>query len=85
MPEPVSPSIKSVVSVEAARSAYTQALTATGGESVDRNLVLMKLNSLQGAANVAVETPSGEAGAPPTEAGAPPSEAPAVPPNGAAE
>jgi predicted negative regulator of RcsB-dependent stress response len=33
--------------VEAARSAYAQALTAPGAESVDRNFVQMKLNSLQ--------------------------------------
>jgi predicted negative regulator of RcsB-dependent stress response len=33
--------------IEAARSAYTQALTAPGAESVDRNFVQMKLNSLQ--------------------------------------
>jgi predicted negative regulator of RcsB-dependent stress response len=36
---------------EAARSAYTQALTAPGSESVDRNFVQMKLNQL-------VEAPS---------------------------
>jgi predicted negative regulator of RcsB-dependent stress response len=33
--------------IEAARSAYAQALTAPGAESVDRNFVQMKLNSLQ--------------------------------------
>jgi predicted negative regulator of RcsB-dependent stress response len=38
---------------EAARSAYTQALTAPGAESVDRNFVQMKLNSLQAPPGVA--------------------------------
>ena len=47
--------------VDAARSAYTQALTAEGGESVDRNLVQMKLNSLQAPARAAPETPPSEA------------------------
>ena len=32
--------------IEAARAAYTQALTAPGSESVDRNFVQMKLNQL---------------------------------------
>jgi predicted negative regulator of RcsB-dependent stress response len=39
--------------VEAARSAYAQALTAPGAESVDRNFVQMKLNSLQAPPSVA--------------------------------
>lgn len=39
--------------IEAARSAYTEALTAPGAESVDRNFVQMKLNSLQASPNVA--------------------------------
>jgi predicted negative regulator of RcsB-dependent stress response len=34
---------------EAARTAYTQALTAPGAESVDRNFVQMKLNDLRAA------------------------------------
>jgi predicted negative regulator of RcsB-dependent stress response len=38
--------------IDAARSAYTQALTAPGAESVDRNYVQMKLNSLQAPASV---------------------------------
>jgi predicted negative regulator of RcsB-dependent stress response len=33
--------------IDAARSAYTQALIAPGADSVDRNFVQMKLNSLQ--------------------------------------
>jgi predicted negative regulator of RcsB-dependent stress response len=33
--------------VDAARSAYTQALTAAGSEGVDRNFVQMKLNDLR--------------------------------------
>ena len=71
--------------VDAARVAYTQALIAQGGESVDRNLVQMKLNNLQAATSVAAEAPSSEAGAPPSEAGAQPGEAQVVPPNGAVE
>jgi predicted negative regulator of RcsB-dependent stress response len=39
--------------IEAARSAYAQALTAPGAESVDRNFVQMKLNSLQAPPSVA--------------------------------
>ena len=39
--------------IEAARTAYTQALTAPGAESVDRNFVQMKLNSLQAPPSVA--------------------------------
>lgn len=34
--------------IDAARSAYTQALTAAGSEGVDRNFVQMKLNDLRG-------------------------------------
>jgi predicted negative regulator of RcsB-dependent stress response len=39
--------------IEAARTAYTEALTAPGAESVDRNFVQMKLNSLQASPSVA--------------------------------
>jgi predicted negative regulator of RcsB-dependent stress response len=39
--------------IEAARSAYTQALTAPGAESVDRNFLQMKLNNLQAAPGAA--------------------------------
>jgi predicted negative regulator of RcsB-dependent stress response len=46
--------------VDAARSAYTQALTAPGAESVDRNFVQMKLNGLQAPPSVA---PAAEGGA----------------------
>jgi predicted negative regulator of RcsB-dependent stress response len=45
--------------IEAARSAYAQALTAPGAESVDRNFVQMKLNSLQAPPSVAT-TEGGE-------------------------
>jgi predicted negative regulator of RcsB-dependent stress response len=46
--------------IEAARSAYTQALTAQGAESVDRNFVQMKLNGLHAPPSVA---PAAEGGA----------------------
>jgi predicted negative regulator of RcsB-dependent stress response len=46
--------------IDAARSAYTQALTAPGSESVDRNFVQMKLNGL-GASPSAPAQPEGEA------------------------
>jgi predicted negative regulator of RcsB-dependent stress response len=39
--------------IEAARAAYVEALTAPGAESVDRNFVQMKLNSLQAPPSVA--------------------------------
>jgi predicted negative regulator of RcsB-dependent stress response len=39
--------------IEAARAAYTEALTAPGAESVDRTYVQMKLNSLQTPPSVA--------------------------------